>query len=57
VAGFFFVFDIVVCEKNLLEFPEVYLETGDHTKVRYFTGEQFLQLAEEMVIEEISRHL
>ena len=44
-------------DHHLLELPEVYLETGDHTKVLHVTGEQFQRLADEAVLEEISRHL
>ena len=44
-------------DHHLLELPEVFLETGDHTKVLHVTGDQFQRLADEVVVEEISRHL
>jgi Ala-tRNA(Pro) deacylase len=44
-------------DHHLLTQPDVYCETGDHTKLMHLSGKQFQRLAEETAEQDISKHL
>jgi len=46
-----------VIDESLATQPEVYFETGDHTKLIHMSGPQFREILEESASERISKHL
>ncbi len=44
-------------DEHLLEQPEVYFETGDHTQLIHMSGREFKELVGETIVEDISRHI
>jgi len=46
-----------IVDSHLTSQPDIYFETGDHTKLIHVSGKQFRELVDASTAEDISRHL